>query len=101
MKITSLFKPKKQNFLPKPKSCLQEILFVLIEKGNVSMFDFPYIPKFSTRISDIRKELDIHTIKASGVNKFGNQYIFAIHFLPEELRGKAEEMYMRLNIKQL
>ena len=37
-----------------PKTTEQEILLHLIENDNVSIFDFPYLSGFRTRISNLK-----------------------------------------------
>lgn len=64
-----------------PKTTTEEVLYTLIKKGSVSIFDHPYMSGFRTRVSDLKLKfnLNIKTIKATKVNKFGNVYTYHIH----------------------
>lgn len=79
-----------------PKTTEQEILLHLIEKGSVSIFDFPYLSGFRTRISDLKaKFVPIKTIKLTSTNKYGRTYSFAMHRLMD--KQKAIDLYEKLN----
>lgn len=82
-----------------PKTNIQEILLTLILQGYVSLFDFPVMSGYRTRVSQLQL---IHGLKLDRVtdtrcNKFGNTYVYAIHKLPESEKEKAIELYNKLN----
>lgn len=82
-----------------PTSNTEEILLTLILQGYVSIFDFPYLSSFRTRISELN---NIHGLKLTRVlsnrtNKFANSYSYAIHRLPAEEKDKAISLYKKLN----
>lgn len=82
-----------------PKSSEQEVLLTLILQGHVSIFDFPYLSGFRTRVSQLQlvRGLTLKTTMDKRSNKFGHPYIYAIHFLPEDQKSKAIELYKKLN----
>lgn len=79
-----------------PTTNTQEVLYTLIEQGHVSIFDFPYLSGFRTRVSELKRKhnVPINTISATRCNKFGNKYSYAIHKLLN--KEKAIEVYNRL-----
>lgn len=82
-----------------PKTSEQEVLLTLIIQGSVSIFDFPWLSEFRTRVSDLQL---IHGLKLdrkteTKKNKFGNTYNFAIHTLNESERENVILLYNRLN----
>ena len=79
--------------LPMPKTNFQEVLYTLINQGYCSFFDFDYLQGFRMRVSEIRKHLNIKSTLHSKFNKFGNQYNFAIHTLPDSEIDKALNLY--------
>lgn len=94
MKNNNLF----QGF-PFPKTSEQEVLLTLILQGHVSIFDFPYLSGFRTRVSQLQTVhgLSLDRMMDKRCNKFGNTYTFANHKLPEEQKEKAILLYNRLN----
>ena len=95
MEANQTKKGKSENALLAPKTTEQEILLHLIENGKVSIFDFPYLSGFRTRISNLKKkgvEIDSKLIK--GVNKYGNNYLFAIHSIID--KNTAVSIYENL-----
>lgn len=82
--------------LANPKTNTQEILLTLIDKGKVSIFDYPYLSGFRTRISNIKNELglELETVHKSSKNKFGHPYSYAEHILVD--KNKAIEIYKKL-----
>ena len=82
--------------LTAPRTHKQEILLHLITHGFVSIFNFPYMSGFRTRVSELTREdrLDIQVTQHSGKNKFGNTYNFHIHRLQD--RNQAIELYKQL-----
>lgn len=87
--------------LSNPTTNKAEILYTLIEKGSVSIKDFPYLSGFRTRVSELVNDDDIKMIHISttGVNKFGNSYTYKEHILPERYRDLAIEKYNYINTK--
>ena len=84
--------------LKPPKTAMQEVLFTLINKGYVSLFDFGWMQGYRTRVSEIvnKHNLPLLTVHDSRYNKFGNKYTYAIHKLPKEAKNKAIEIYNNL-----
>lgn len=82
-----------------PKTSEQEVLLTLIIQGHVSIFDFPYLSGFRTRVSDlqIKHSLFLERVMDSRCNKFSNSYSYAIHRLPSSEKEKAIELYNKLN----
>jgi hypothetical protein len=94
MKNDNLF----QGF-PFPKTSEQEVLLTLILQGHVSIFDFPYLSGFRTRVSQLQTVhgLSLDRVMDKRCNKFGNTYSYAIHKLSEEQKEKAVLLYNKLN----
>ena len=84
---------------PFPKTSEQEVLLTLLTQGHVSIFDFPYLSGFRTRISNLKliHNIDLETKKATRCNKFGNTYTYSIHFLPGSIKEFAKDVYLKLN----
>ena len=79
-----------------PKTTEQEILLHLIKNGSVSIFDFPYLSGFRTRISNLKaKFVPIESSKLTSTNKYGRTYSFAMHRLMD--KQKAIDLYEKLN----
>ena len=81
-----------------PKTNLQEVLLTLILKGNVSLFAFPVMAGFRTRVSNLVLDygLNLETTKAQRCNKFGNSYTYHIHKLPADQKEKAIAIYNKM-----
>jgi len=81
-----------------PKTNLQEVLLTLILKGNVSLFAFPVMAGFRTRVSNLVIDygLNLETTKAKRCNKFGNSYTYHIHKLPADQKDKAIAIYNKM-----
>ena len=79
-----------------PTTNIQEVLYTLIKQGHVSIFDFPYLSGFRTRVSELRLEhnLEIESISLNRCNKFGNHYSYKLHRLKD--REQAIELYKKL-----
>ena len=94
MKNNNLFQ-----VFPFPKTSEQEVLLTLILQGHVSIFDFPYLSGFRTRVSQLQTVhgLSLDRMMDKRCNKFGNIYSYAIHKLPEEQKEKAILLYNKLN----
>lgn len=84
---------------PFPKTSEQEVLLTLILQGHVSIFDFPYLSGFRTRVSQLQTVhgLSLDRVMDKRCNKFGNTYSYAIHKLPEKQKEKAILLYNKLN----
>lgn len=82
-----------------PKTNIQEILYTLIEQGEVSIFDYSYLSGFRTRISDLRLKygLKLKTVKHQKQNKFGNTYTYCVHKLLD--KEQAIKLYKDLTDK--
>jgi hypothetical protein len=85
--------------LNKPKTSKAEILFTLIDKGEVSIMDFPYLSSFRTRVSDLKIKDNLPLIREmrKGVNKFNNTYTYAVHRLNPFYTRQAVELYKLIN----
>lgn len=82
-----------------PLTNTQEILYTLISQGYVSLFDFPYLAGFRTRVSELvnKHGIPLQTIKHQRHNKFGNAYTYHIHKLLD--REHAKKVYELLTDK--
>lgn len=70
MEANQTKKGESKNVLLAPKTTEQEILLHLIENGKVSIFDFPYLSGFRTRISNLKaKFVPIESSKLTSINK--------------------------------
>lgn len=80
-----------------PKTNIQEILYTLIENGEVSIMDYPYLSSFRTRCSDLNLKhgLELQTISRTRRNKFNRPYNYAVHKLTN--KEQAIKLYNRLN----
>lgn len=82
-----------------PKTSKAEILYTLINSGEVSIMEFPYLSSFRTRVSDLKIKDNLPLLREmkTGVNKFGNTYSYAVHRLnPFHLRS-AIKLYKEIN----
>lgn len=81
-----------------PTTSTQEVLLTLILQGSVSIFDFPYLSGFRTRVSNLclNYGLNLERITSTKHNKFGNSYTYAIHKLPEKEKQNAVDLYKKL-----
>jgi len=84
--------------LPKPKTNTQEILITLIDDGVVSLFNFPTLSGFRTRISELSNfyKLPLTHIQKTGVNKFGNTFVFTEHVLSDDNKELAKNIYLKI-----
>jgi hypothetical protein len=84
-----------------PTCNIQEVLLTLILQGHVSLFDFPVMAGFRTRVSNLCLQygLKLETIKSKRCNKFGNSYTYHIHKLPKDQKEFAIELYNKLQTK--
>ena len=95
METNQTKKGESKNALLAPKTTEQEILLHLIENGKVSIFDFPYLSGFRTRISNLKKKgVEIESELIKGVNKYGNKYLFALHSIID--KNTAVSIYENL-----
>jgi len=93
---------KKQDLFegfPFLKTNEQEVLLTLILQGHVSIFDFPYLSGYRTRVSQLQSnhKLVLERTTDRRCNKFGNTYTYAIYKLPISEKEKAIELYHKLN----
>lgn len=81
-----------------PKTSEQEVLLTLITQGHVSIFDFPYLSGFRTRVSQLQKDKGIvlERFLDKRCNKFGNTYTYAIHKLNPNQKEFAINIYNNL-----
>ena len=82
-----------------PKTNEQEVLLTLITQGRVSLFDFPVMAGYRTRISDLQKKHNLHLKRVLNqrFNKFGNSYTYAIYKLDPENLQQAIDIYKKIN----
>jgi hypothetical protein len=83
---------------PFPKTSSQEVLLTLITQGYVSIFDFPYLSGFRTRVSELQTvyHIQLDRVLDKRCNKFGNTYTYAIHKLPDASKEKCIEVYLKM-----
>lgn len=83
---------------PYPNTNTQEILLTLLTQGHVSIFDFPYLSGYRTRVSELQlvHKLSLSRKTSTRNNKFGNSYTYAIHFLPDSEKENAKKLYLKL-----
>lgn len=84
--------------LPLPKSNTQEVLFTLIQQGQVSIMDFPYLSGFRTRVSELQNSHNLRLSKKLVLkkNKFGNTFHYVTHILNDNNKSKAIQLYKKL-----
>lgn len=84
---------------PYPKTNVQEILLTLLTKGSVSIFDFPTLSGYRTRVSELQTFHNLPLIRVidTRCNKFGNTYNYAIHKLSNDQKENAIALYYKLN----
>jgi len=85
--------------LRKPRTNKAEILYTLLDKGEVSIMDFPNLSSFRTRVSDLKIKDNLPLIRdiKTKINKFGNTYSYAVHKLnPFHIRT-AINLYKEIN----
>lgn len=85
--------------LARPKNNKAEILFTLLEKGSVSIEDFPYLSGFRTRVSELVRidEIPLSHKSKVGKNKFGKSFTYREHHLPDIFREHALHKYNSIN----
>lgn len=83
---------------PQPKTNIQEVLLTLITNGKTSFFDFSYMQGYRTRVSNLTLTygLNLETEKKTKENKFGNQYTYHVHILPDTEKEKAIAIYNKM-----
>lgn len=85
--------------LQTPKTNICEILHTLIDKGEVSIMDYPYMSGYRTRISELTNRHNLSLIRGlrTDKNKFNNVYSYAVYELnPFHLRN-AIKLYNEIN----
>lgn len=82
-----------------PTTNIEEVLLTLIIQGKVSIFEFPTLSGFRTRVSNLvcKYGLKLETQMVERCNKFGRKYKYALHRLPEDQKEKAITLYKKLN----
>lgn len=82
-----------------PKNNIEELLLHLILEKEISLFDFPYLVSYRTRISDLQLKYGLFLERKfeTKFNKYGNAYTYAIHSLSESEKPKAIALYEKLN----
>ena len=82
--------------LPQPKNNTQEILLTLINTGSVSIMEFPWLSGFRTRVSELKRVLNLDCERKTKTNKFGNNFTYVIHKLKESDLEHARNIYLKL-----
>lgn len=84
--------------LRQPYTNKQEILNTLITKGHVSIFDYPYLSGYRTRVSELISDhgLNVDRKMDTRCNKFGNSYSYAIYILNPDRKKQAIDIYNSL-----
>lgn len=84
--------------LPNPKNNIQEILLHLIQKGSVSIMDFPYLSSFRARVSDLKLKymVILRRENKTSLNRFKNKYTYVVHYLDKSEFKKAKEIYLKM-----
>lgn len=88
-----------QTLIKQPENNTQEVLLTLIHFGKVSLFDFPYLAGFRTRISELKNKLglQLETVTKTNKNRWGNTYTYHEHILPDGERNKAINIYNQIS----
>lgn len=82
--------------LPAPKNQKAAVLKMLIESNGLSERDTFY-NGFRSRISQLRKHLNIRTIQKDFVSQFGRKSQYNVHFILDCDKPAARELYQRIN----
>jgi hypothetical protein len=84
--------------LPYPRTNTQEIVMTLIQQSYVSIFDFPYLSGYRTRVSELINEHGLKLTRkiSTRCNKFGNSYSYAIYYLDGSEKDNAIKLYKSL-----
>lgn len=87
--------------LDKPLNTTCEVLHELLTKRQISMLDFHWMPGYRTRISDLQLKHNLPLIRdlKEGVNKFKNNYHYAVYRLNPFHKRSALKLYKKLNKK--
>lgn len=85
--------------LSTPVNNRAEVLHTLIQKGCVSIQDYPYLSGFRTRVSELslRYSLTLEAEMIRSTNKFGNNIAYKNHILPQSEQQKALAIYNEIN----
>lgn len=83
--------------LRKPNSHKAEMLLHIIKNKRISLFDFPYLASYRTRLSEIRKDLLLTRSIEKNITKFGNTYTYTVYTLEDNNVEKAINLYKTLN----
>ncbi len=84
-----------------PTTDNQEVLFVAINNGSVSLTDFPHLSGYRTRVSQLRKDYGVQFKDEPliGTNKRGRKFIYQNHILIDIEEAKSQYNLMT-RIKQ-
>jgi hypothetical protein len=80
-----------------PNSQLSEVLFELLRKRKVSHRNFQ-MQDFRKKISVLKLEygLNLKRELVTDVTRYGNHYQYGVHYLEQNDRDKAVEIYNKL-----
>jgi len=85
--------------LSTPLSYRARVLYTLIEKGGVSLKDYPFLAGFRTRISELKRDFNVKLIPTvvTDVDIYGSHYYYKHHSLPPEEVNNAIQVYNLIN----
>jgi len=77
--------------MKQPKTTNQEVLYVAIKQGQVSLLDFPYLAGFRTRVSNLKLKykVDFKTEIIKDINKFGRTISYHNHIISDIENAKS------------
>lgn len=82
--------------VPPAKNQLAAVLKLLIESGGVSERDTVF-NGFRSRISQLRKKLNIRTIQKDFTSQFGRRSQYNVHFILDCDKEEARKLYEKIN----
>ena len=88
--------------LEEPKTHKAEILHTILQKGEVSLMDFPHLSGYRTRLSELRRVLPCSALKRElreGKSKFNNPFKYAAYILNDFHQRTVLKVYNEINTK--
>lgn len=82
--------------LPPAKTQLASVLKMLIETNGISERQTVF-NGFRSRISTLRKHLNIRTVQEDFISQFGRKSQYNVHFLMDCDKDAARELYEKIN----
>ncbi|MFH6944653.1 hypothetical protein [Flavobacterium sp. FlaQc-50] len=85
--------------LTQPNNVQAAVLYTLIQKGKVSIEDFPHLSGFRTRVSEInlQHEISMQSFNKKGKNQFGRIITYVEHHIDPTEVEKAIQVYKTIN----